>query len=604
MGMFKTIKDSEIYFYSDFRKGSFKEETGKAVTTDGSGVLNNVGMEVRSGTIDPYVITKGSEANIGTKDFTVIAKFNTKNFNIARAVVGLGLGTATNNCFPMILNSSDNLLAIKFGTVVYSSNFAPDNNTVTAAITCDRDGLATFFKGGVKTNTQDISSHSSANIIQTNYAVGSLGNTNWGLGGLVEYALLIDGCLTETEVAQLTAELENMKFTKKVIGRTGERKDGYVFDGSSVYGTIDTLAFSHDKDWSTKHYWKVEGNGNERVLLGSTTADTTYVMRMHPSSLTVYIYNGTNSAAVTFSTAFIEGDLYKIETSYNASTTTWEVVRTNLSSGIDNETATVDLSVIGSSWTINCDLFGKRGNNSRYMDGSIYGLEVTIDGTKHYITRNAKMNDPKPTHIFDKDIQFKTDFGAIANERAITSGQLENTPFEVQSGSFKVMNNTIDGQDVKTIECATNGVFSMPTSYFQQDSSYGEWEFCVNKSSSAGSTEIAFIANQLKWPYSPGYGLRLYSNGQVKLVEQGVGNHFESAVGTFDLNEWNTFKITRDKKGKFFIYLNNELIPASVGSNPFTDNTVKISKNISFEPKIGDKIMLSNKKGDLGTIKK
>ena len=463
------INENKIYFYSDFRKGSYIEETGKDVTVHSSTYLNNKGMCVAPGVTNTYTLTRGSEADIGTKDFTVLTRFRTSNNGTARAAVGLGLGTATNNCMPFLVDNLTDGIGIKFGTSYFwSADVIASNITTNYAITCDRDGDATYFKEGIKKETNDISARVGADIVQANYSVGSLGNNNWGLNGLVEYALLIDGCLTETEVAQLTAELENRQFPKIVTSKAFTRADGYVFDGTTDFGTItEPIYVDYTKDFSYEYYWKVGSPSAIKSLFGSVIVpgEDYYgsdYFGQSESSFCFKIYDLTVGVvqSINMTYNFIEDATYKMMCSYDATTKILTGTRINLDTGVDNKTATVDLT--GNNFYFKLNLLGQRGSSDRLMDGNVYDLQLTTDGKTHYVTRDAIMNTPKPTHIYVKDdVAFKTDWGVTANNTAITSGFIENTPFEVQSGSFKVIDDTYNGKSVKAIECVTDGDFKL-----------------------------------------------------------------------------------------------------------------------------------------------
>ena len=462
------INENKIYFYSDFRKGSYIEETGKDVTVHSSTYLNNKGMCVAPGVTNTYTLTRGSEADIGTKDFTVLTRFRTSNNGTARAAVGLGLGTATNNCMPFLVDNLTDGIGIKFGTSYFwSADVIASNITTNYAITCDRDGDATYFKEGIKKETNDISARVGADIVQANYSVGSLGNNNWGLNGLVEYALLIDGCLTETEVAQLTAELENRQFPKLVTSKAKTRADGYRFDEFGISGDIETIYPDYTKDFSYSYYWKVGTPTNPKSLFGTESAPESpyntsdyFGQSENGSAFKVYDQTVGTVYSISFDSYFIEDATYKMECSYDATTKILTGTRTNLDTGIGNETATVDLT--GAEFYFKLSILGKRGTNDRYMEGNIYDLKITIDGVTHYITRDAIMNTPKPTHIYVKDdVAFKTDWGVTANATTITSNFIENTPLEIVSGSFKVIDDVYEGKNVKAIECVASGSFNL-----------------------------------------------------------------------------------------------------------------------------------------------
>ena len=77
-----------------------------------------------------------------------------------------------------------------------------------------------------------------------------------------------------------------------------------------------------------------------------------------------------------------------------------------------------------------------------------------------------------------KAVQFKTDWGAFESDANATSGQLENTPFSVSDGTWKVDYETINGQTVKVLNCVVAGRIAMKMSDFitAKEAAYGEWE--------------------------------------------------------------------------------------------------------------------------------
>ena len=448
MGIFKTIADSDIELYFDFRSGSLKDLSGNHVITPATGaVLNNRGLVLDAGvrlTLDTITL--------GTSDFSILTKQNPKG-GINNYPLQIGLDR-----FCYYYGTDD--LATYLNTHYYTAvNVGASDNTkeLPIASTYDRDGFVNVYVEGLDVaSPKDISADVAHNITGTGY----IGKTTSVTSFNDYYLLVVKRVLTATEVSQLTAELESIKFPKKVVGRKATRQDGYVFNGVDDYGTFSTVNISYDKDWSFEYYWRYTGAGTDRVLLGNTATPTSYAGRTDTANKNFVIYNGTTAVSNTFGTDFIDEATYKIENSYSATTQIWTVTRTNLDTGIGSQTITTTLSTMG-TWSIDFNLHGKRGNNNRYMVGNIYGLELTTDGTTHYITRDAIMNAPKPTHIFSKEINFKTDFGALANERAISTGQLENLPFTVESGSFKVVSDTYLGKDIKAIECITGGTFEL-----------------------------------------------------------------------------------------------------------------------------------------------
>jgi hypothetical protein len=108
---------------------------------------------------------------------------------------------------------------------------------------------------------------------------------------------------------------------------------------------------------------------------------------------------------------------------------------------------------------------------------------------------------------------WQTDFAAqesIANE---TTGYLSNTPFSIQSGTWKISEDVIDDQPVKAIECVAAGVLSVPVSALNQtpgEGAYGTWDFWINKADP--SDALISIVSQNLVSASLGYYVRVDTN--------------------------------------------------------------------------------------------
>jgi len=137
-------------------------------------------------------------------------------------------------------------------------------------------------------------------------------------------------------------------------------------------------------------------------------------------------------------------------------------------------------------FTIDSDRVGKLYLNgvvedSKDMTGSIdaptsnffigqrgYNLDQSFDG--EIIVPKIYKNEAKSDDWFAKEyaknevIYFKTDFGANANNTAQTD-MIENTLLRAISGSFKVINDTYNNENIKAIECVSSGSFELPIFY-------------------------------------------------------------------------------------------------------------------------------------------
>jgi len=211
-------------------------------------------------------------------------------------------------------------------------------------------------------------------------------------------------------------------------------------------------------------------------------------------------------------------------------------------------------------------------------------------------------------------INFKTDYGVTETVTPDTSGELSNSPFRVESGSFHISNDTINGCSAKVIECVTAGVCHVPTAYFHGNdtqAAYGTFEWWINKATNSRDTHSIFIDSAptvIADAGSNGYSLTISGSRRVQLIEvNGVtlSSLFFTPTAFVNLGDWNKFKATRSSDGEFTVYLNDLLVDVSGGSgtNPVTDNTHTESKYLVLDLGAGDKVAYAAKNGDCSIVK-
>jgi len=462
MSLFKTITDDEILLYVDFRSGSMKDFSGnKTLAKSAASIdINNKGAAFSVASTEFTC----ADVVIGTSDFSQLVSVEIFDGALTgEHFLTIG-GTDAND---RAMHGYNSQLYVRIdGESIISTGFNYEKfKKLTVGITADRDGDLSYFQDGIKFDSDDISAKSAYEITYPGKLFTGYGNTKQRNA---YYQLVVNRVLTETEMAQLTAELENRQFPKIVTSKAFTRADGYVFDGTTDFGTItESIYVDYTKDFSYEYYWKVGSPSAIKSLFGSVIVpgEDYYgsdYFGQSESSFCFKIYDLTVGVvqSINMTYNFIEDATYKMMCSYDATTKILTGTRINLDTGVDNKTATVDLT--GNNFYFKLNLLGQRGSSDRLMDGNVYDLQLTTDGKTHYVTRDAIMNTPKPTHIYVKDdVAFKTDWGVTANNTAISSGLIENTPFEVQSGSFKVIDDTYNGKSVKAIECVTDGDFKL-----------------------------------------------------------------------------------------------------------------------------------------------
>ena len=273
-----------------------------------------------------------------------------------------------------------------------------------------------------------------------------------------------------------------------------------------------------------------------------------------------------------------------------------------------------------------------------YVNGSSAGSTESSSGSGNYVPRDFEFdigqlstfnsyffkNRMVYLNIYDEaksdawvlaryndidNIGWKTDWAANVSDAAVTSGFLENTPFEVISGGWKISMDTINGQDVKVMEDTAVGSIVLDCSVMGQgetDAAYGEWEFWFKREASGTDTiNIMILATES--------GAFNASGQDGWLVNLGDSNQFyvyEVVNGSITLkgvtanatvpDQWMKLKITRTTAGVFKYYLDDVYL------NTFTDATNTTSKYITITTAVatGNKIAYSDISGSHSIVKK
>lgn len=175
-----------------------------------------------------------------------------------------------------------------------------------------------------------------------------------------------------------------------------------------------------------------------------------------------------------------------------------------------------------------------------------------------------------------------------------------DSPFRAGSGSFDIVDDVIDGKNVKVIECITAGVCYVPASLFgqtPQESAYGGFEFDYYRPDANGLS-VWIISDEKALGSDNGYFVTFGSDGVVQLRRRTAGATaaviMASDTGVAPGDVWRNYGQKRKYAGEFYTYLDKALLDVSGGSgtNPATDNTHQSSSYLFFSPSVGVKISL------------
>jgi hypothetical protein len=187
-----------------------------------------------------------------------------------------------------------------------------------------------------------------------------------------------------------------------------------------------------------------------------------------------------------------------------------------------------------------------------------------------------------------------------ANESvAANSGEfLENTDWRINSGSFKISRDTVDGKPSKVIECDSAGEVGMPLI----DNMPGTIEFDFYHNTAHGGLQLCEKNGDYTVAGNTGYFFRFSVTEKLILYRLDGGGTTSTLMITdtnyIDEATWYKARITTRYDGQFSWYIKGgsftdwTLVDTTGGSgtNPVTDATYTSFKWIVLDLAAGDKV--------------
>jgi len=149
----------------------------------------------------------------------------------------------------------------------------------------------------------------------------------------------------------------------------------------------------------------------------------------------------------------------------------------------------------------------------------------------------------------------------------VTANFLENTGFEITSGTWQVDDSTSAG---KQITCVGAGIISIPS---QQ--AFGTWEFELSKDA-ASNPLIGFVMDSVQAGNAAlGYQMTITASEAIflrRITGGGSTTVFSTAAGVIATDEFVRVVITRDASGTFEIFVNETSIDTG-GDTAYVDSS-------------------------------
>lgn len=407
----------------------------------------------------------------------------------------------------------------------------------------------------------------------TSLIIGNRNNNNVPFDGTIYWIVFFSEVLSLSEINQVQAEMEAITWPTKTISK---KRQEFPWPSNLDDADMENVGVTK---------WTAGNNATLTKQSGKrTNGNGDQILRI--------AYNGTNNPYATQTAKAITGQPYRIHGwARGDGTANPRFAQASGASIWDGTSSTswqefdVDTVATGNTFILYALTTGT--GYTEWDDVQVYGAETS--------------RVPELWH---------SDWGATESVANVTAGFLENTPFRVVSGSWKIVLTNIDGHECKAIKCVSSGVLYIPYSdlgYNSSQAAYGTCDFWVNHANNS-TTEIIFSASvplsssnasQNGYEYVIGSGETMLLR---RITAGAYSNRFISNE-TLTYGEWTRLKITRDIANSFSMYMDNQLLTAATGSNPTTDSTHTTAEYIVLDLDTNDMIALSDPTGNHSFVK-
>jgi hypothetical protein len=637
--------------YWDFRSGSIDDLKG---SNDGifSGTppFNREGLHF-DGT--DYITVADNASLDVTGAMTVSAWVKVTSIAGATVIVGRPGATSYKWILYRYSGTSDLFFYVRTATGISNSGAItlPLDKWVLVTGVYDRtlgsNRVRIYLNEGTTTNAgngydEDINSQSGDSLDIARYTANFVGD--------IGATALFDSALTQSEVSQLMAEMKDTVFPTKPSSKSINKQKADInesglvgaWDMKPVNGKIQDLSSNNNTGTINGKPNSINSSLGYALKLNGVDADveasdaslnfqgkksltlSAWVMTNVTTGTHNVLVNGLNQYAYTLSIAVngrarivIDGDFSGDKDLYGTSLTLrdkqWHHLAATL--GTDGTTSTLCLYVDGvleNSSTFS-DYTMTTSNNGLFIGrAQATYANSTIANTEIYDEAKSAAWVTERYRCGASTVNYKTDWGIKVSSVNTSVGELDSTGWIVDSGTWQIKTDTIDGVKVKCLACTTDdGFIYRPTDTMGMniiDSAYGTWEFYW-KQYDANNFITIRISDVPNGTSPTGYIFHYGENEEFRLRKETAGSissFMVTANSYFTTGQWYKIKITRGVGGVWTAYCNNELIDLTGGSgtNPSVENTFTTAKYLSIQARATDLVAFADIKGDHSFTKK
>ena len=622
--------------YWDFRSGTVDNLDPVALTPTfvGTPVFNRKGLKF-NGTTD--AVTYGNNLGVGTsQDFSMFAWVKTTSTGTITVAAKSG-GSAP--LYRFLISAGKALIQVNDGvhaavTSIGTTN-VNDGKWHFIAATLDRDGNQIIYTNGLPEDTDSIAGVTNTLDSVANFAIGRFGSSSSVYyDGSMACVGWYPGILTQTQIYQIMAEThpENMKWPTKPksktqatslvnladsglsnawklepiknsivdlvgsingtsVGGVTYTERGAKFDGSTGYisvgdtsQTLKGIAVSFynptvkDKNTTAETLIGLKDGNEFAIAFGGVTGILT-------DEIITVLSSGGGRDGWTSASGSLSIGWHRLIVSFNE--TDWDIYLDN--SKIDNATAGIPAAILADDVVFGA---GKDTTVGRFSD-------CKIDEVEFFTTARSANWVATDYSNFAKQVQYKTDWGTAVSDAAVSAGLLEDTGWTVNSGSWKVSTDMINGNKVKVFECVTAGEIYIPWSGIctAQDAAYGTYDVWVKKVGTSNNL-VNIFNHTTTGDITTGnnYNVIYRTDGTIDL-RKGTNAVVDGGATAYALNTWHKETVKRRYDGQFELLWNDTSIGTATDTN-YTTATYWV-----IDADAGDKIAIADIKGDHSIVK-
>jgi hypothetical protein len=551
------VSEDSLVLYHDYRAGHAKDLSGQG--NDGvisGGFLCPDGL-IHADSADVTTVSDNANLQLATGSIFVLVDLQNMRADYDQVLVSKRDAGGTN--YALSIDKSTQKLIFYDG-----SNSRSSTSTVLGAkslgATFATNYAAIAYMDGVSDGAFD--GASTVTVDDADLTIGGIWTSNYQQQNPIGAVVIVNRILSEGEMARLHGELVNRKWPTTIIGDSpGVYGPELVSDGDMEAANVDSwdayAGATINKQW-------------RRVLDGLRVLRATNTLGYGGARQTILEVGKTYRV-----NGWARGNGTSVPSLYVGSNT---VAWTGTSS---------------TSW----QYFDVVATADAYAFVTLYNTGAA--------TNYVEFDNVSVREVIEPEIQFKTEWGVYASGVSFTAGQIENSPIQVTSGTWKIITDTIEGETCKVLECVADGFAFIDSSYIKGDSTqdaYGTWEFYFSKDSSSYPAIYFVAANPNNGQLS--YDLYWTDTQWFGLDRSQTQDLFTTAAGTVTADTYYKYTITRRHDGQFTVYLNDVLVTVDTGANPVTNTVNTTSKYITLELDAGDKLALAGIIGERALIKR